>query len=65
MKKLILVGLLFVAGCASPVPSKMDFSGNIAFYHDDMHKVSCWYIVGYQSRALSCLPDSQVKNSGE
>lgn len=30
--------------------------------HDKYHQVTCWYMYGYGSWALSCLPDRDVAN---
>lgn len=68
MKRLILVTLLFLTGCAPPgitqdlpLDTTMANNGAVTYYHDIPHKVSCWIIY---SHGISCLPDSEVNNNG-
>lgn len=63
---------------SDPVPAKSDtvahapidagrgWQSELRTVHDDKHGVTCWYMTGGyngSSPALSCLPDSQIKET--
>lgn len=67
MKRLLalLFLMLTVSACAGVgAPGENvagDWGQSVKYLHDDVHDVSCWFIVGTNGGgSLSCMPDSQV-----
>ena len=74
----LTASLLLLAGCPSqPVATPFDtvahattdaergWTTPVRTVHDAKHGVTCWYMAGGyggSSPALSCLPDSQIKD---
>lgn len=59
-----LAALILILNACYARPDSFDNSTGIGYYHDDAHGVSCWTFgngAGSSTAAISCLPDSQVR----